>query len=549
MSSIGGIMGSARQGLYTNQKAIAVTSQNIANVNTVGYSRQRVSMSPISNLSGSRINYIERVRDEFLDMELMTAKSVLGMYSARDDSLIRLEEIVDETQRDGPQKLLDQFFRKIQDLTLNPSGLPERESVRSAAVELATVIRTNRRQLADLRDQQDEMLRQSITRVNEIANELASLNGKILELESATLNNNELRDRRDNLVSELSELTSVVYYEKSGIFTVAIGNGLTLVEGTHASQLEALTNTENEGYADIGLRAEGGNLIDITQRLEGGRIAGLVQVRDEDVGRQIETLDRLAAQLSTAFNVQHAAGFDLTGAPGGDFFLPVEVWTLIESGNAGDASVTAANVVDQSLLTFHDYEIRFLAGPNYEVVDTTTGATLTPPGGVAYVSGAPIAFDGVEVTISDGTAPPQAGDVFHVNTWERAGARIDIDPNIEASIDNIAASSDGSVGDNGNALALAALETGLFMEDGAKTFNQYLISNLTRVGVDVESSHRLTESQQTMTEQYSRFIQGYSGVSLDEESAYLLEYERAYQACARVISVADEMSQTVLQIV
>jgi len=542
MSTILGAFSAARQSILVNQRSLAVTGQNIANVNTNGYSRQRARIHALPQMGGATVYAIERLRDGFLDKQRAIAKGALGLATARDEALSQLEMIVDETNALGPFGMLSDLFTKIQDLSLRPTGLPEREGLRSSAISLANGLHTMRRRLEELQQRQDDLVKEEIEKVNQITSQIAGINAAINRAGATDVGANEMLDRRMELVHQLSELVDARYYEDSdGLFTIVFAGGFSLVEGDHAASLKAEANPDNNGFANVVLRRTGDMTIDVTDRLATGRLAGLLNTRDEDVANQIQRFDKFAAQLAARFNVQHRAGYDLAGQTNIDFFRVVDVYGARRSDNQGDARITDAQVLDQAALTFDDYEIRFTAPDAYQIVNLTTQNTTSG----TYASGAPIVFDGVSVTIS-GTVSD--GDAFSVNTTHGAASAIALSAQVAADLSAIAASADGLQGDNGNALALAALETQGVFNQGTATFGHFLSANLTALGVAAQRARDDLETQEMIVAQVDGMIQSLSGVSLDEESTYLLQYERAFQAGARVIQTLDELLQTIISI-
>jgi flagellar hook-associated protein 1 len=240
MSSMFGILSAARQGIYTSQTSLAVMSQNMANVNTPGYSVQRSSIASLTQLAGSNVIGIMRTRNDFLDTQRAAANSSLGMLQSNDTALSQAESILDETDSPGVNSLTSDFFKSLQDLTLNPAGASEREGVRSNAVSLIGQIHAVRQQLGDLQKQQDSSLVTSLDQVNQIAAQIADINKQTQANAGSSVESNELLDKRNELVNQLSQYIPVQTFQKDqSPFTVVVGNGLTLVEGDQCSSLQA----------------------------------------------------------------------------------------------------------------------------------------------------------------------------------------------------------------------------------------------------------------------------------------------------------------------
>ena len=545
-TSLYGALGAARQGLFTSQASLSVTGQNIANVNTPGYTRQRANLHALNHLGGSTVNGIDRLRNTYLDKQRSDATQAMGFNQQRHGALTQLEAILDETNIPGAKSMLNDLFRAMQDLSLRPSGMPEREGVRAAADALAKQINTMHHRLSSLRKNQDLAIRDNIRRINEISSEIATLNKQISQPRILGMNTNEMEDRRTELVRQLSELTSVqTFNEVEGDFTVIVANGLTLVEGLHRSELVPLADADNDGMTNIGLQQSGGTVLDVTSRIQSGEIGGLIQARDGDIRKELENIDRLAAELTRSFNQVHQQGFNLGDPPaqGFDFFRPLDVHVQASAGNQGTGEIVARTITVQAALTLDNYEIRIGGGGTYEIVNRSTGVSSGPQ---PLTVNAPIEFDGISVAIA---GSPQEGDVFVVNTTTNAARRFDLAQEIRDDLGNIAASGDGASGDNTNALALADLQNRGVFSGRQMTFDAFLNGNLSALAVQVSQTGAELESQQLTVHQIEGFIEQLSGVSLDEESTLLIQYERAFQANSRVITAVDQMLQTVLNMI
>ncbi|MCX7044095.1 MAG: flagellar hook-associated protein FlgK [Candidatus Sumerlaeota bacterium] len=544
-----GTLNAASQGLFTNRVALQIAGQNMANANTLGYSRQRPVIQTLLQYSGASVTDIQRLRNQFLDQQRTVAGSILGFASQRNQTLTQLESIFDENNTPGAMAMLDQFFNAVHDLSLNPSGAAEREALRGSAAALQAQINSTHQRLDSLRSSADGQVRNMVVQINQLTAQIANLNQRITHNQSAGMMCNELVDQRGELTNQLAQLIPIQTVNSGdGIYSIALPNGLNLVSGDQAATLTANGAADNNGMADIGLAYPNGPSVDITQWLTQGQLGGLIASRDGDIKTQINQLDMFAARLATAFNVQHRQGWTQGAVPSQnvDFFGQTPVYVHGKAANTGAAAVTASSVTDQSQLTFHDYEIRFGAGGAYQIYDLTAGTNTGP---FAYTSGTPIVFNGMSVTISNGAGAPAAGDTFTVNSYTTAARALDLSAAVKANIDNIAASADGAAGDNRNALALAALQNLGIFANGAQTFSQYLGANQTALGIATQGSNQDVDSQSLAIEQINSYIDQTSGVSLDEESTLMIQYQRAFQANSRVITVVDELLQSVISMI
>lgn len=210
------------------------------------------------------------------------------------------------------------------------------------------------------------------------------------------------------------------------------------------------------------------------------------------------------------------------------------------TGTATGTSVSITPGTGPPLQTFHNYEVQFTAGSTFDVVDIDTGITVVTGG--SYTSGIPLSFDGLDVVI---TGAPAAGDVFSVGAHKDAAQHFGValtDPDKIAASNTLA----GVPGDNTNALALVDLHTSRLSSLGNQTFNDYqgvTIGNVGNIARESEASFNATTVEMNQIQSLRESV---SGVSLDEELANLLSFQRSFEASARMITVVDELFQTVL---
>jgi flagellar hook-associated protein 1 FlgK len=272
--------------------------------------------------------------------------------------------------------------------------------------------------------------------------------------------------------------------------------------------------------------------------------------RDTDVVGFQDRLDRLAAVLVNEFNQQHAAGYGLDDSTGQLFFTAISPQApLADDKNTGTAigtSVAITPVTGPPLQTFQNYEVQFTGAATFDVVNVDTGATVISGG--AYVSGNAFSFDGLDVVL---TGTPAAGDVFHLGAHKGAAQRLGV---AITNTNRIAAASQPSTaptgpkvpGDNTNGLALVGIHTSRLTSLGNLTLNDYHTITIGDVGSAARES-KLTFNAVTLeVDQLQSLRESVSGVSLDEELTNLLSFQRAFEASARMITVADELFQTVL---
>ena len=364
MPDIYGILNVATRSLLTQQKAIDVTGQNIANVNTPGYSRQRVVMEPSTPINfepgqmgtGVKAAEIQRIYDSFIGGQISGENSKLGQWEATESGLSRIELIFNESSGSGLEEAMGQFWAAWQDLASNPSGYPERTALLTRSQTLARTFNTMSANLEQIQRDYDQTIVGTVDEINGISRQIVDLNEKISQVEIAGQNSNDYRDQRDQLLKELSKLIDINTYENDqGQVTVMTAGGNPLVQSPYAYELSTTTNAE--GFQDVVWMNRSGATIDITDSIESGELKGWLDVRDGFAQDYMDRLDELASTMIAEVNAIHQAGFGMTidsatGAPatGQPFFAGTTAATMeVDAAIAGDvnriaASATAATV-------------------------------------------------------------------------------------------------------------------------------------------------------------------------------------------------------------
>ncbi|MEE9496418.1 MAG: flagellar hook-associated protein FlgK [Desulfobacterales bacterium] len=467
MSDINGIMSMAGQALITQQQAISVTSHNIANVNTPGYSRQKLVMStnipsdsaigPIGN--GVSADAIERIYDRFLNARINNESQELGRWDAQKKAVETLEMIFNETYGSGLNEAMSEYWNAWQALTNNPAGSTERQVLVTRGQILTSTFNKLDSDLTHSQQELDLAIAATVTDVNRLSAQLADLNQKIVASETGTQNANDYRDQRDLVLKELSELIDLNAFEDAnGNVSVLNASGRPLVSGTASWQLSTELNVVS-GLQDVVWLDNDGNSVNISNDISGGKLKGWLETRDVLIPGFLNRLDALAQTLVTEVNNLHQTGFDLNGIAGEVFFDG--------TGTAADIEVNANIVGDPGLIAASFDPLPFPSAP----------------------------------------------------------------------------------GDNRNAVEIAKLQHQLLMSGNTATFNDYYSSLVRDVGNEVLKSDSYYTIQSEMVAQLDNYRESISGVSLDEEMINLIKFQNAYAAAAKLVSTADELMQTVLQMI
>ena len=342
-----GVLNMGSKALTVQQKGIYVTGNNIANVNTPGYSRQRLNLSsdvPLNTGIGSvgtgvTANEIERVYDRFLGVQINNETQSLGQWEAYKDSVERVEMVFDESGGYGLNQVMSEFWNSWQDLTNNPSGSIERTVLVAKSEMLTATLSQNYEDLQQIQRDIDSNIEGAVGEINRLSENLVDLNQKIIQSELGGHMANEYRDQRDLVLKELSELIDISSFEDAnGGTTVSVGSGQVLVEGTHTYNLS--TQPDASGHRDITWIDSSGNSVIISDDISKGKLKGWLDARDVDINDSLNKLDTLAQDLMAAVNPLHANGYGLDNINGRDFFT-------IEA----TAATTAAGIQVNSLIT------------------------------------------------------------------------------------------------------------------------------------------------------------------------------------------------------
>jgi flagellar hook-associated protein 1 FlgK len=304
-----------------------VTGSNIANVNTPGYSRLRPVFGAIGVFNaatdqqqiGVKVISIDRLYSKYLDAEMVQQEQYNAYSQSQLDVLNRAEVVFNESTGGGINDLLSQFWGAWSQLSANPSSNTERDSLVSASQSLAAMFRQKANELISIQRDTNTEISDAVTQLNGYLSQMADYNNKIVQIEISGGSAADLRDKRTELLRNISQIVDVNYYEEAnGQLNVYISNGRSLVEGENVWNLYAKENPDNATYYDI-VFADATNEV-INDDLHGGKIAGLLDVRDTKVAGYLDKLNSMASTIITRVNTLHNSGYDLNGNVGGNFF-------------------------------------------------------------------------------------------------------------------------------------------------------------------------------------------------------------------------------------
>jgi flagellar hook-associated protein 1 FlgK len=353
-------MGIARSALLTHQASLQVISQNIANAETPGYSRQEAVLSATTPVrmsygmigTGVQINSVARTRDALLDENFRTASGQAGEASTRRDALGAVQEMFGEPSDAGMSNALDQFWNSWSDLASSPSSQAARAVVQQRGQQVGELFNSYDTGLSQQRNFTMDRLTSTVNSINDVAQQLADLNGRITSNEVGAGQASDLRDQRDMMMDKLAQMAGTRgVIQADGTVSVVIGNS-TLVDGGTARPLKLQLDLPNPAPAvppaDVPVKVLLGNSIDRLTPL-GGQLKAMVDTINTGIPSVRSRLDALASSLATSVNTAHKQGFvfngtTLPGTAAGDFFDPGSVATPVSAATLKLSTAVAGDI-------------------------------------------------------------------------------------------------------------------------------------------------------------------------------------------------------------
>ena len=452
MSGLNTSLSIGLQALEATQGALDATSNNIANANTPGYTREVPIFSEEGeNLSGGQVvgggvtlDSLQSVRDELLNLQIQQQTSLQSSADTESTTLQQIQTSFASSSGADISSEFTAFSSSLAQLSAAPTSSAARQGVLLSGQNLANAFNSTASGLSSAQSDADGVVTQSVAQINSLTAQIAQLNGQVAHLTQLGQDGGTTEDQRDELVQQLSSLTGIAITQSSDGETITTGNGTPLVVGSQSFTLQ--TANGSNGLQKV-LDSNGN---DVTSSIQGGQLGGAIQVRDTTIPSFEAQLNTLATQFAAAVNTAQAKGFDSNGKAGQSFFtLPA---------NPADAAA------------------------------------------------------GIKVSLTD---PAQ-----------------------------IAASSDGSAGSNGNVANLsAALTTNL--PSGETAAGAY--ANLVfQVGSAASSASTQSSAVGQNLQQLQNQQGSISAVSIDEESTNLIRYQTAYEAAARIVSTIQQLNSVTL---
>ncbi len=570
--SIYSILNVARGALAATQTAMQVTSNNIANVNTAGYARQeavleeaRPTPSPAGLMGdGVTVKTIKRFYDKYLESSIRTKNSDAEGNSVLSTYLDRIQQFLNEDNSHLAGNITT-YFNDWQSLSTDPQNTGMKQTIVSQGQTLAQSIQTLYSNLKDLQSELNDQVNSEVDSANTILASIATLNTQIIENGADQASTNIYQDQKTSLLNELSKKLSIqTFDDKYGRTTVLTAGGKPLVEDGSALKFTIVPGATT-GYSKVGLEDSSGTITDITSDLGGGKFKALIDTRDTYVVGFLDDLDTMSAALidNTKWTAQ-IGGF-ITGT------------SFFQGTGAADIAVTDSLVADPTSFSAssdptgkpsdNDIAVRIAALVektligSQQLVHASGSDALSntySSAGTAMTSllGLSSAWSGtIQIKGTDGVAKSVSIDLSQdtltqirdkINNAAPTGVTASLATtttngvtSYQLKLTNVDAT---DLTDQNGVLQTLGLVTGTTT---LTDFASSMVSNAGQLAQDAENAAQTSsDSAAVLTAQR----EGVSGVSIDEEMANLIKYQYAYQASAKLFSIADELLQSLLAV-
>ena len=423
------ILNIGTRALLANQLALQTAGNNVANVNTPGYSRQSVLLQSVegafsgAGYYGNGVNAatVLRSHDQFLTRQAALTSSIAAADSKRLEQLKQLEDLF-PGGTSGLGAAVSDMLNAFSDVVNAPTDLPSRAVVLSRADEMAARFRTTAGNLTSLQQGIQSELRVTAGNINSLAARIAQANEQIISTNGSGHEPNQLLDQRDQLIRELNALVQTTSIPADdGTVGIFLAGSQPLVLGRNAATV-AITGDEfgDPAKAKLSISRNGQTALIDEANLGGGAIAGLLRFQNVDLVDAGNLIGRMALALGTRINEQQRLGLDQSGAPGGDLFAlgptPAGLPAATNTGGASvQLSVQTTPTSGSTALAASDYELAFSGATTGTVRRVLDGQT------VAFNS-VPVLIDGLSLQV---TGAPAAGDRFLITPMRNAALSID----------------------------------------------------------------------------------------------------------------------------
>lgn len=571
MSNLMHIFSSGVSGLFAAQAGIDVTGHNIANVNTEGYSRQRVVLDTETPSDygtiifgrGVDVESVERIYDDMLAASVRSETSDLEYYTAIQSALSEVQIYFNELEDgSGLGEAMQDYFDAWSDLANtapdeSDEALIKRETLVQKATILSEKIQAGYAALEDIRDDSNYIIQEYTAEINELTENIAYLNGQIAKSEAGGADANDFRDQREVLLNRLSEIANITVSDRTYGQVAVYISGHALVD---ESKIFKLSTEKTSGDSDDvsilwGTEKQTEDLIDITSSFTSGAMAGELYVRDELMGDYMDSLNSLATTLITETNKIHSLGqgterltqiSSSNGVINPTYTFSEVAGALPQEVYQGTLRITVYDDAGDKVADL-DIEIDPEKDNLNSVITKISAADGNPNGGMIQASIASdntlkiTAGSGYDFTFSEDTSNFLVASGMYGFFSGSDATDIGVSDIILQNNSYIATSLSGAEGDNENAYAIAELKDENIMTEMDVTIDEFYAYFAASIGSDKSKADVYVATKEQAISELSLKLEEVKGVSMDEEMTNLMKYQRAFEASSRFITTVDEM--------
>lgn len=425
-----GLLSVGTRALQANQVMLQTAGNNIANVNTPGYSRQSAVLQTTTGQftgggyigKGVDIQTIQRNFSAFLTRQSALASATGAADSSRADKLKQLEGLFPGGTA-GLGATINDMLNAFSDVANAPTDLTARTVALTRVDEAAKRMRSASQNLDDLQSGVAQELGQKVSNINSLAQSIAEINDKIARTQGSGQPPNDLLDQRDQLVRDLNQYVQTSSITASdGTVGIFLAGSQALVLGSTVSPVSIVKDDFGDPLKSKLAISRGGQVITLDENaLGGGEVAGLLRFQNNDLVEGRNLLGRLTLAISTSMNNQHQLGLDLDGNAGGNLFTP----TVFGAGNILKPSAPATLNTGTASLALSISDVTQFVASDYEMNFTSaTAGTMTrrSDGVVTAFTSVPVTIDGLNLSIPSGSANP--GDRFLLKPFSTTASNI-----------------------------------------------------------------------------------------------------------------------------
>jgi flagellar hook-associated protein 1 FlgK len=442
-----GLLSIGLSGLNAAQAGMTTTSENIANVNTTGYSEESVIQSEASPVfsgggylgTGVDVDTVTRAYSAYQQQQVVQATASSGELSTQYSQMSQIDNLLGDPTT-GISAAVDSFFTSAQTLADTPSDSSARTAFLSQAQTMADTFNSVASQLTSLSQSTNQSITENVASVNTEASQIASLNAQIIAASGSSQAPNTLLDQRDALVTQVNQQIGATSITQSdGSIDLYVGNGQPLVTGSSANKLSAIPSSSDPAQLQLAVTIGKSTVSLGAAQLSGGSLTGLLSFNNGALQNAINTVGQIADGVAAAVNTQNQLGQDANGNLGKAIFaIPAPVVTAAASNSATGAISTS--ISNAAALTGSNYQLKF-DGTNYTLTRLSDGATTS-------YSSMPQSVDGMTIAVGSALS---AGDSFTIAPTAAGASQMAAmvsDPNLVAAASPLRASlSDSNSGD------------------------------------------------------------------------------------------------------